>query len=131
VANVPIKEDSTMNYNKWVQGIAAREFSSQRVFLRDILGKSNENDQYPNNVVDNKVLPYPLNNLIPSIGNTIFNLNNSLTLLKSCEQNPICSSKDNIDYVNAARADLSEAYKFVKSAIKSLDNLKITVKIEK
>lgn len=131
MVNLPIKEDTTMNYNKWVQGIAAREFSAQRVFLRDILGKSNENDQYPNNVVDSKVLPYPLNNLVPSIGNVIFNLNNSLTLLRSSEQNPICSSKENIGYINAAIADLTEAYKFVKSTIKRLDNLRITVKIER
>jgi len=126
VANLTISEDSTMNYNKWVQGIAAREFSSQRVFLKDILGKTAENDQYPNNVIDNKILPYPLGNLIPCIGNTLFNLTNALSLLKVSNQNPLCDDKPNVGYVDAARSELNEAYKFIKRAIKHLDNISIT-----
>jgi hypothetical protein len=43
-----ISEDATLNYNKWVKGIADREFSAQKLMVNDIFN-NDKNDQSVNN----------------------------------------------------------------------------------
>jgi len=129
VNNTVINEDSVMNYNKWVQGIASREFNAQKVFLRDLLGRPNESDQYPNKVVNNNALPYPLPNLIPSLGTVIANLSIALSLVKNSNSFPIFSEDNNAQNLQEALKSLEDASKSITKAVNSLDNLKITVNI--
>lgn len=118
-----------MNYNKWVQGIASREFNAQKVFLRDILGKSNETQQYPNNVVGNNVLPYPLTGLVPTLGTVISNLSIALNLAKNSASYPLFKEDNNSQFIQEAVKNLEDASKSINKAVNNLDNLKITVKI--
>ena len=128
--NSVVNEDSVMNYNKWVQGIASREFNAQKVFLRDILGKTNETQQYPNNVVNNNVLPYPLANLIPSLGTVISNLSIALNLVKNSNSYPLFrEDSNNTKNFQDALKNLEDASNSINKAVNNLDNLKITVKI--
>jgi len=130
VNNSVVNEDSVMNYNKWVQGIASREFNAQKVFLRDILGKTNETQQYPNNVVNNNVLPYPLANLIPSLGTVISNLSIALNLVKNSNSYPLFrEDSNNTKNFQDALKNLEDASNSINKAVNNLDNLKITVKI--
>jgi hypothetical protein len=130
VNNSVVNEDSVMNYNKWVQGIASREFNAQKVFLRDILGKTNETQQYPNNVVNNNVLPYPLANLIPSLGTVISNLSIALNLVKNSNSYPLFrEDSNNTKNLQDALKNLEDASNSINKAVNNLDNLKITVKI--
>ena len=127
--NTVVNEDSVMNYNKWVQGIASREFNAQKVFLRDILGKSNETQQYPNNVVSNNVLPYPLTGLVPTLGTVISNLSIALNLAKNSAAYPLFKEDNNSQFIQEAVKNLEDASKSINKAVNNLDNLKITVKI--
>jgi len=129
VNNAPLKEDTVMNYNKCVQGIASREFNAQKVFLRDILGKSNETQQYPNNVVGNNVLPYPLTGLVPTLGTVISNLSTALNLAKNSASYPLFKEDKNSQFIQEAVKNLEDASKSINKAVNNLDNLKITVKI--
>jgi len=132
VENTVLKEDNVMDYNKWVQGIASREFSSKKVFLRDLLGKPHEGEQYPNAIHNNNVLPYPLEELVKSIGNIVSNIDTSLKLLITANENPILKSDPhNVKRIQDAEAALKNAAKLITNTVNNLDNLKITIKINR
>lgn len=129
--NVILHEDDVMNYNKWVSGVASREFSSKKVYIKDLLGKTTNNDQYPNVVVDNNVIPYPLNDLIPALGTVISCLDTSLSLTKSSLNNPVLKEEaSNVQNIHEALNNLEEAAKYITKAVNNLDNIKIAIKIK-
>lgn len=129
--NVILNEEDVMNYNKWVQGIASREFSSKKVFIKDLLGKPDEGGQYPNQVINNNIIPYPLNNLIPTLGTVITNLGISLNLTRSSLNNPVLKEgEENTANIHEAIKNLEEASKYITKAVNNLDNLKIAIKMK-
>lgn len=100
-------EDFTNHYNKWVSGIASRELGSQRVTLRDLFDKS-VTDQLPGAAKAEKVLPYPLPNVIKQIGELYLNASNTRNLFNDSLKNPVINKNES-------------ALKTVKQAVEKLD----------
>ncbi len=116
-----VNEDGTvMNYNKWVKGIADREFGSSRVNVGDMFKTP---DQYPNTKHKQNVLPYPLSSLVSALGNTILGLQNSLNIVRSLSNNPLIKKESNHPHIDKAIKDLEQAAKSIESAANSVDNI--------
>lgn len=82
-------EDATMYYNKWVQGIAGREFGTQRLRFKDIVNANQDHEsQSPNTAKADNVIPYPLPNTVSIFGDLIIHTSNALTMFKSSLKNP-------------------------------------------
>lgn len=124
-----VSEDGTMNYNKWVKGIADRELSSQKLMVNDIFkakGAKNadsENSQDPNAKRQQTALPYPLSNLVPALGDSIVSLQNAMSLVSTLQNNPILKNKNNIVHIEQCTKALKSALELIKTAAKSVDNL--------
>lgn len=118
-----------MNYNKWVKGIADRELSSQKLMVNDLFkakgvkNAESESSQDPNTKRQQTVLPYPLSNLIPALGNSIVSLQNALSLVSTLKNNPILKNKNNTVHVEQCTKALNSAIESIKAAAKSVDNL--------
>ena len=80
--------EDILNYNKWVSGIASRELATQKVTLKDIFDGPNT-EQNPNDAKAEPVLPYPLQNVIPQIGELYINANNAKQLVMLSLNNPV------------------------------------------
>lgn len=79
-----------MYYNKWVSGQAGREFATQKVKFKDIIGKNDDHtDQSPNTAKADAVLPYPMQNVIGPLGDLVNNTTTSLSLFRSALKNPL------------------------------------------
>lgn len=128
----PLKEQSNggtiMPYNQWVKGIAAKEFNSSKVFLKDILNKKPHDTQYPNDVKVDNILPYPLPHLVEALGNSIANVENSERMLLDTTNNPIVQDDHNKSVIHKALEQLKEINKALKGVSNTLDYLKINIK---
>ncbi len=83
-------EDTVNYYNKWVKGIASREFSTQNLKLKELLNKDTEYmDQHPNLSQADQQLPFPLDNSIAILGDLAINVTNALTLYRQALKNPV------------------------------------------
>lgn len=102
-------EDFTNYYNKWVSGIASRELGSQRVTLKDLFDKT-VTDQLPGAAKAEKVLPFPLPNVIQQIGELYLNATNTRALFNDALKNPV---------INKNKA----AFETVKQVVQKLDNI--------
>jgi len=80
--------EDILNYNKWVSGIASRELASQRVSLRDLFNNPYV-DQNPNDARAEPVMPYPLQSVVPQIGDLYIYACNTKDLFKSSLSNPL------------------------------------------
>ena len=78
-----------MYYNKWVQGIAAREFSAQRTKFKDLFKQSQDVDQTPNNAKAGNVLPYQLSQAATILGDLITNTTNAISAFEDAKNNPV------------------------------------------
>ena len=121
-----ISEDATLNYNKWVKGIADREFSAQKLMVNDIFN-NDENDQSVNKQRKQNVLPFPLSNLIPALGNAIVNLQNSVNMIQTLKSNPIVKKENNNAHIEEALKYLNAASDLINSAAKSVDNIEVSL----
>jgi hypothetical protein len=65
-----IFEDTTMAYNRWVQGIASREHATTQVGVAQLMGRQNSPDKPP------KPLHPTLDKTPEILGNAILNLTN-------------------------------------------------------
>jgi hypothetical protein len=122
VKNLIQEDDSTLNYNKWVKGIADKEFGSQRVAVNSLF-KNTEDDQQPNSKKHQNTLPFPLPNLISALGNAIVNLSNSISLIETLKSNPIVKHKDNNVHIEESIKNLKNAAEMIQIAAKSVDNI--------
>lgn len=78
-----------MYYNKWVQGIAGKEFGTQRLKFKDIVNANQDHEsQSPNTAKADNVIPYPLPNTVSIFGDLIIHTSNALTMFKSSLKNP-------------------------------------------
>jgi len=83
-------EDAVMYYNKWVQGIASRDISGQKVGIKDILKKNEEHlDGNPNFSKSSPVLPFPIDNTVSLLGDLSLNTSNALALFRQSLRNPV------------------------------------------
>jgi hypothetical protein len=128
VKNVVSENDMSLNYNKWVKGIADREFGSQKLMLNDLFNKQKEQDQSINLVRHQNSLPFPLDQLVPTLGNAIISLENSLNIIKTLKNNPLVKSESsNTAFIEDALKNLEEAAKFIQNAAKCVDNIKSSI----
>jgi hypothetical protein len=122
-----VSEDgSVMNYNKWVKGIANREFNAQKMMVNDLFNNKNQ-DQNPNAKQHNNVLPFPLSNLVSTLGNAIVNLQNSLNIMGSLKNNPLVKKESNSVHIEQSIKDITSAAELVYKAAKSVDNIESSI----
>lgn len=121
-----ISEDATLNYNKWVKGIADREFSAQKLMVNDIFN-NDENDQSVNKQRKQNTLPFPLSNLIPALGNAIVSLQNSVNIIQTLKSNPIVKKESNNTHIQEALKYLNAASSLINNAAKSVDNIEVSL----
>ena len=124
-------EDATMGYNKWVAGMASREFSSQRLKFKDLVGKGMDVDQSPNDAKADNVLPYPLNSTIPILGDLLINTTNALKGFKSAQENPLVKDKIKtkeeveliVKHLTASLNEIEEIFRVISRNGQSTDKL--------
>lgn len=119
----PVFEDTNvMDYNKWVKGIASREFSSNKVFLNSLYDNQREK-QYPNKSKAQNVLPYPMTNLVPTIGNALISLQSSISIIKNLINNPLVKNETNASIARSSIECLAAAADKIKEAANFLDKI--------
>ena len=116
------EDDSTLNYNKWVKGIADREFSAQKIAVNSLFDDKNK-DQAPNARKQQNVLPYPLCNLVTALGNAIVGLSNSISLIEALKNNPLVKHESNAKHIEHAILNLQKSAEMIQIAAKSVDNI--------
>jgi len=126
VKNIVSEDGSVMNYNKWVKGIANREFNAQKMMVNDLFNNKNQ-DQNPNAKQHNNVLPFPLSNLVSTLGNAIVNLQNSLNIMGSLKNNPLVKKESNSVHIEQSIKDITSAAELVYKAAKSVDNIESSI----
>ena len=120
-----------MGYNKWVAGMASREFSSQRLKFKDLVGKGMDVDQSPNDAKADNVLPYPLNSTIPILGDLLINTTNALKGFKSAQENPLVKDKIKtkeeveliVKHLTASLNEIEEIFRVISRNGQSTDKL--------
>jgi len=114
-------EDATMQYNKWVSGQAAREFSSQRMKFKDLISQDYDTDQSPNTAKADNVLPYQLVNAASIIGDLVSNTSSAINAFESALDNPVVKKDVKI------QAEVKEILVYLKDSMSNLNNLIRTV----
>ena len=114
-------EDATMQYNKWVSGQAAREFSSQRMKFKDLVSQTHDTDQSPNTAKADNVLPYQLVNAASIIGGLVSDTSSAINAFKSSLDNPVVKKDEKI------QAEVKELLAHLKDSMNCLNNLIKTV----
>jgi len=113
-------EDTTMQYNKWVSGQAAREFSSQRMKFKDLVSQYQDTDQSPNTTKADNVLPYQLVNAANILGDLFTNTNNAINAFENALDNPIVKKDKNITAeVNEMITNLKDSMECLKRILKT------------
>lgn len=121
------EEGSVMNYNKWVKGIADREFSAQKLMVNDLFN-SKDNNQSPDTVRKHQnALPYPLGSLVSALGNSIVGLQNSLSIVESLKNSPLLRKEGNDALIGQSLKDLHAAAELIQKAAKCVDNIQISI----
>lgn len=124
MSNLVKEDDTSLNFNKWVQGIASRELNSQQVFMKDVMSKKpDEEEQHPNKKTNNNVLPEPLPKLVVSIGNAISELETSITNLKSIGEYPLFKDVNNKNLGSEALKELKSAVESIKKSVNYIDKI--------
>jgi len=112
--------EDVMNFNKWVSGIASREFNPQHITLKDLFNKTT--DQHPNDATPDKPLPYPLPNVIEQLGNLYVNAYNAKVLFDNALNNPVVqqnsSAKESVLYIKDELDKITESIKRIISVTK-------------
>jgi len=110
-------EDATMQYNRWVSGQAAREFSSQRMKFKDLVSQNYDTDQSPNNAKADNVLPYQLVNAASIIGGLVSDTSSAINAFESSLDNPVVKKDEKI------KAEVKELLVHLKDSMSCLNNL--------
>lgn len=120
-----------MGYNKWVSGMASREFSSQRLKFKDLVSKGTDVDQSPNNAKAGNTLPYPLGSAVPILGDLLLGTTNALRDFKTAQSNPLVKDKQKpreeveliIKHLQASLSEIEEIFRVISRDGKSEDTL--------
>ena len=87
--NKVLFEDTVMAYNKWVQGLASREFNAQRLKFKDLFSTNHDlTSQSPNDAKAGNVLPFPLTNIVSTLGDLSTNMSNSVLAFQDALKHP-------------------------------------------
>jgi hypothetical protein len=82
-------EDTVSYYNKWVSGLASREFNAQRLKFKDLFSTNHDlTDQSPNDAKAGNVLPFPLPNIVSTLGDLTTNMSNSISAFSEALKHP-------------------------------------------
>jgi hypothetical protein len=117
-------EDTVNYYNKWVQGLATREFNAQRLKFKDLFNSTPDTTtQSPNNAKAGNTLPYPLPNIVPILGDLTTNTSNAIRDFKIALQSPVVKKNvkaqkeiaDIISCLEKSQQELSRIFKIVST----------------
>lgn len=107
-------EDATMQYNKWVSGQAAREFSSQRMKFKDLVSQYQDTDQSPNTAKADNVLPYQLINAASLLGDLFTRTSSAINAFETSLENPVVKEDEKIT------SEVNEMLKYLRESMKNL-----------
>ena len=113
-------EDATMMYNRWVSGIAAREFNAQRVKFKDLAGQNFDTSQSPNKAKASNVLPYQLTNAASILGELFTNTSNAINAFEGALTNPVVKKDEK------AQVEISAIVSHLNNSLEELKKI-ITV----
>ena len=82
-------EDATMYYNRWVSGIASREFNAQRLKFKDLVNRGFDVSQSPNDAKADPVLPHEVANAANLLGNVYADTVNAIKAFENAQKNEI------------------------------------------
>jgi hypothetical protein len=112
-------EDAMMGYNKWVSGIAAREFNSQRMKFKDLVSGNYDTDQSPNNAKADNVLPFQLTNAANILGDLFTNTSNAIAAFEQALQAPAVKKDEQVtEEVNQMINHLKDSLSCLKNILK-------------
>ena len=106
-----------MAYNKWVSGIAAREFNSQRMKFKDLMSRDFDTDQSPNTAKADKVLPYQLVNAANILGDLFTSTSNAINAFESALYNPVVKEDEKLT------KEVTEMLTHLKDSLSCLKNI--------
>jgi hypothetical protein len=89
-------EDTTMQYNKWVSGQAAREFNSQRMKFKDLVSQYHDTDQSPNAAKADNALPYEVVNAANILSNLVADTVRTINAFKQAVESPVVAKDQKI-----------------------------------
>ena len=112
-----------MAYNRWVQGIAARDMGSTPVSLSKLLGLSDEYDQSPNNVKVPKQLHPLLDNTAGIVGNAYLSLSNLKQKIDLLLRSNAIESKEEREKILKIRRQIIRTIIKFKRVVKLLEEL--------
>lgn len=116
-------EDTTMAYNRWVQGIASRDLNAVPTSLGKLLGLSGENDQYPNSAKSPRSL-HPLLDGIPTIaGEAFLSLANMKQKIDGALMSNLADTPKTKEELMAIRRQILRTVNNLKLSIKLLEKL--------
>jgi len=116
--NYPINEDTSMIYNKWVSGIAKREFQPEVITVADIINRFRNNQQAK------KILPYPLNNILDFLGEIFVQCANLRGLLNQSFKNPVIKeTSEKIKAIRSLNEKLDKIQNIIFSCTEELDEI--------
>jgi len=116
-------EDTTMAYNRWVQGIASRDLNAVPTSLGKLLGLSGENDQYPNSAKAPRGL-HPVLDGIPTIaGEAFLSLANMKQKIDTALMSNLADTPKTKEELMAIRRQILRTVNNLKLSIKMLEKL--------
>lgn len=117
-------EDTISLYNKWVQGLAAREFNAQRLKFKDLFSTNHDlTTQGPNEAKAGNTLPYPLQNAVSILGDLTTNMSNAISAFTQAIKNPV------IERDPKAKVEIERIIAFLEKSQHELDNVFNTIEI--
>lgn len=115
-------EDATMQYNKWVQGIASREQASGKITLFDLFDQNNK--QIPGETDNPVYIPIAMTNVTAIIGSLLTDNANFQDKLRITWSSPYCKeSKRNREILRGIFAQSKQIDKIVQDIVKQMDIL--------
>lgn len=115
-------EDTTMAYNRWVQGIASREISASSIPLSKVLNDT-QREQDPNFKQNNKSI-HPILDKTPEIvGQVIMSLSNLKQKVKLALQSDLAHNLKKKESLKKTLRLINRELRIVQIIVKEFENL--------
>lgn len=115
--DLPIFEDATMAFNRWTQGIAARELNATKVGLSDIIGKTSRPDK------PKKPLHPILDKTPETVGGLILNLTNLKMKIKQALNSNLTQKETNKIILKRLLKKVERNLRFINSITRDFESL--------
>ena len=112
-----IFEDTTMAYNRWVQGVASRELNATKVGMGDIIGKTSRPDK------PKKPLHPLLDKAPETLGGIVLNLNNLRQKIKLALDSNLARKERNKVILERLLVKVNRNLRFINSLIRDFESL--------